>query len=362
MKVGIDGRYAEGNLVGIGKYIKNLCEGLSQRGVECFLFHSYQPKIEIKGKRIRKVLLNTRNRYYFEQVLLPKVLKEKKISVYHAAGNTGIPIFTSTPSVLTVHDIIPLDFKGYFNFSRFPRLSETSYLFRLASSCMKAKKIIAVSDFTKKRVIKTLGVDEDKIKVIYSGVKTGKISSKNKISLPEYFVLNHGGIDVRKNLEGLIRAFKLVRNRFPELKIVITGENPNLRPKLENLAQKLKISDSVIFTGYVREDVLWSLIRNAVCICYPSLMEGYGAPVLEGFAAGIPVITSNVGSLPEVAGDAAILINPRDPNEIAKAIGEVLSNRKKTREMIIKGKKRAKEFTWEKTIEETINLYREVVG
>jgi len=117
MKIGIDGRYAEGKLTGIGQYIEHLVHGLSERDFEAVIFYTKEPLNNFLGKNITSVILPSTSRYHFEQVLLPKALREYKVNLYHAAGNVGVPVFCPKPSVLTVHDIIPLLYPDYFSFS-----------------------------------------------------------------------------------------------------------------------------------------------------------------------------------------------------------------------------------------------------
>lgn len=211
---------------------------------------------------------------------------------------------------------------------------------------------MADSEFTKESLMKRLKIKEDKISVVPLGVAEINEGKLPKELVGQKYILNHGGLDIRKNIERLIKAFVLVHKEFPDLKLVITGKNPYL---------KLKHDDSVIFTGYVDEKTLWALIKNAFCICYPSLTEGFGMPVLEGFKSGVPVICSNTTSLPEIAGDAALLVNPLKEKEIARAIIKVLSDEKLAQSMIEKGKKIAEKFTWEKTIEKTLEIYKSLL-
>lgn len=169
-RIGIDGRYAEGEQLGIGKYIRILALGLARRGFKVTVFYSQKPKYKIPWKDINSVVLLSNSAYVWEQFLLPKALLEKKINLYHAAGNLGVPLFCPCPSVLTVHDIIPLLRRRYFKNSRFGTLSKLSYTLRLATSVFKAMKIITDSEFTKKSLIKRLNVEPSKIKVAHLGV------------------------------------------------------------------------------------------------------------------------------------------------------------------------------------------------
>jgi len=362
MKIGIDGRYAEGRLTGIGKYIRQLVFGLSSRGIEVVLFYSKKPVDEITGNNIYSVILYSKNRYLFEQILLPKALKREKIKLYHAAGNIGVPLFCPCPSVLTVHDIIPLLYPNYFSFSKTQLISKNSYLLRSKLSILRANKVITDSQFTKDSLVKIFKISPSRISVIPLGIdfqKGGgelpKGITKNK------YILNHGGIDIRKNLFRLLEAFAKILPKYPELKLVITGGNETLRPKLEELSQKLGVSKAVVFTGYVDDKILWNLIKNANSLCLPSEIEGFGLPVLEGLAAGVPVVASNISSIPEVAGEAAILVNPNDINEIAEGLEVILTDSALRESLIKKGLSQAKKFSWTKTVEETIKIYKEVL-
>ncbi len=290
-------------------------------------------------------------------------MKEEKVDLYHATGNMGVPLFCPVPAVLTVHDIIPLLFPGYFKYSKYKFLTKFSYLFRLKSSVVKAKKVIADSKYTKKTLVKETGVKPEKVVVIYLGApKVNKEINKLPEGLKDgEYILNHGGIDIRKNLDCLIRSFARVVAKEPQLKLVITGQNEAMAPGLRNEAKILGIEDSVIFPGYVDEKMLWSLIRQANCVCYPSLIEGFGGPVLEGFAAGTPVITSNTTSLVEIASDGAYLVDPEDEGEITKAILKLVKDNDLRKRLIEKGEKRLKDFSWKKTSEETIRIYEEVL-
>jgi glycosyltransferase involved in cell wall biosynthesis len=356
MKIAFDGRYAEGNIAGIGKYIQNLVSILGKKGNECTIFYTRSPQIKITSAKA--VVLNSLNRYHFEQVLLPRALKDSKVDLYHAAGNVGIPLFCPVPAVLTVHDLIPLEIEDYFSYSPAPPLSKFSYITRLKSSINSAAKIITVSEYVKKKLVKKLNVDSGKIQTIYSGspkiVGFGSLPSKLK---GQIYILNHGGIDIRKNLDKLVEAFVLVHRKYKEVKLVITGDNKRIRKELSTQISYLGLDGSVIFTGYVDDKVLNTIIKSAKLICYPTLSEGFGFPVLEGYGAGVPVVSSNTSSIPEVAGEAAILINPKNVYEIAMAIESILQNPVLVKEMVSKGKARYNEFSWEKSVNEHINLY-----
>lgn len=362
MKVAIDARYAETKLVGVGNYIVNLTKTLADLGVEFILFYSRAPEYPIKHRNIKYQVLKTSNSYYFEQVLLAKAIIKNEADLFHAAGNLGVPITKPVPTIVTLHDTIPFELPNYFKYSKFPLISKNSYYFRENISLKLADRIIVLSKFQKNRLMKLFKVDKDKIRIIASGVnKMDKTGNLPRGIEKKSYILNNGGIDLRKNLDNLIMAFSQICQNFPNIKLIITGENRAELNDLKKLAKRLKIKDKVIFTGYVKESRLWSLISNAKCVCYPSLMEGFGQPILEGFEAGVPVITSNITSMPEIAGKAAKLVNPNDKNEIAKALRDVLTDDKVAKEMIKKGYKKVAEYSWAKTAKKTLGIYNQLM-
>jgi len=361
MKIAFDGRYAEGNLAGIGKYAKSLLQELDKRGIRCVIFYSKEPKYKIHGKNIKSVVLRVKNRYLFEQIALPFALAKEQVDLYHAVGNIGIPLVCPVPSILTVHDIIPLEIKNYFSYSQMPFLSKFSYLFRLTTSIFKANKIVTVSSYVKKELAEKLRVSSIKIQTIHSGSpsfdKEGRLPDKLK---NQKYILNNGGIDVRKNLNRLIDAFAIFHKKHLDYRLVITGNNKGIVRQLKKQVAKLKLGHSIVFTGYLDNGSLVAVIKNAEIICYPSLSEGFGFPVLEGFGLGIPVISSNLSSIPEIAGNAAILINPKNIVEIYRAMEKCISDKKLRKSMVSRGNDQYNKFRWDETANEYIALYNHI--
>jgi len=300
--------------------------------------------------------LSESNTFIFEQILLPKAFNRYKIDIYHATGNAGIPLFSKIKSVLTVHDLIPLQIENYFSYSKFPMLSRYIYLLRLKSSLKKASRIVTVSKYTRKE-LKKIGFFGSKTFVIYSGLVAFPKTFRDKNVYGNY-ILNNGGIDVRKNLDGLIKAFSDIKEKYSDLKLVITGENKSCKKELIKLVEKMKLDKSIIFTGYINNNKMASLIKNAKCLCYPSLIEGFGFPVLEAFFFRTPVIASNTSSIPEVAGNAAVLVNPKIREEISGAIMRVLKDNKLRNSLRMAGWAQVKKFSWENTINEYLDLYK----
>jgi len=361
-KIGIDGRYAQGDLVGIGNYIEHLVYGLSKRYFKVIVFYSEEPKNPLKGKNITPVVVNSSNPFSFEQIKLPKLVKKYKIDLFHAVGNMGLGSFLKVPTILTVHDLIPLKDTKYFSNSLFPLFSKASYTLRILSSLHKANKIIAVSKAAKKDIENKFFISSYKIEVIYSGKNFNNTTKSTEFDLKtkKYFIHN-GGMEKRKNIELLMGAFKQVNLKNPQYKLVITGNINNYAKKLQQLAKDLEISDKVIFTGYIEKEKLSYLLKNTAAVCYPSLYEGFGFPVLEGFAAGVPVIASNIPSIVEISQGAATLVEPNSPAQMINAMNSVASGSTNINDKVKKGFSVAKKYSWEKFIKETIEVYKEVL-
>jgi len=364
MIIGFDGRFAQNQLSGVGKYIKNLVEGVAHQGFKCIVFYSQKPKHPIIGKNIKNRIIKG-NKYIWEQAYLPQALKQEKIDIYHATGNVGIPLFCPVPSVLTVHDLIPLIQKNYFSQSRFPPLSKKLYFWRTKTSLWKAQKIITDTKWTKKNIIKFFKISSSKITVIYLNSSLPK-KLDDKVHLrfnlkKENYIINNGGIDRRKNLANLISAFALVQAKIPPIKLVITGQNRELLPILKKEIQQKKLTQKIIFTGFLKEETLWGLLKNALCLCYPSEAEGFGLPIIEAFHTNTPVIASDIPVLREIGDSACLFVNQNQPQKIAQAVIKLIQNPKLQKELITCGQKQARIFSWEKTIEKTIKIYNNLI-
>ncbi|MFY9637853.1 MAG: glycosyltransferase family 1 protein [Methanobacterium sp.] len=275
---------------------------------------------------------------------------------------------TNAPKIATCLDIIGLTLKEY----DFIDKSFKSFSIK----CMKdADKIIAISNYTKNELIKYTKISPEKIKTIYLGAdEQFKKLSKNEIensytenNFPENFILYVGSEQSRKNLPILIKAFyKLKKNyNLKDIKLIKSGK-PQIsdfqRKKLFNLIADLNLQNDIIFTDYVTDYDLVKLYNAANLFVYPSLYEGFGLPPLEAMACGCPVITSNTSSLPEVVGDAGIMIDPNDVNSLTESMYEVLTNDGLKENLSKKSLERSKMFTWKKTANETEKIYEEVLN
>lgn len=359
-------------LTGIQYHIKKLCEALSNRDRDDICIDFLVPKniilknLDISPENCKFVVVNNKfERVFFEQFLLHKFLKKNQYNLYHSPTNT-LPYFSNFPSVVTIHDLLTFDN---------PELcqKDTAIFFRkiLPSSIKKAQKIIVVSNEVKERLKERFNVPENKVTVIHNGVDANfwkknnrqKLEGiKQKYLLPEKFILFVGAIEPKKNLTRLVKAIYILKVKHKiEQKLVVVGKKGWKYNLVFEKIKELKLEQEVCFTGYVSEEDLPSIYSLSDVFAFPSIYEGFGIPVLEAMACEVPVLTSNLGALPETAGGNSYLVNPFNEVEIADGIFQLLSDVNLRNMLLAKGKEWVKGFTWEQSAKETINVYKEVV-
>ena len=265
-------------------------------------------------------------------------------------------------TVVTIHDL------GYEFLPEYHKFPQKFYLNKsTVYAAKKASHLIAVSEATKQDLVTKLGVDPAKITVVYEGFdsKNYKPASKEAIkAVKQKFHLNNyllfvGTIQPRKNLENLLRAYAKVYRKI-DCDIVLSGKRGWLDDKIMELPKELGIGDRVKFLGYTTSEDLPALYSGAKAFVYPSLFEGFGIPILEAFACHTPVLTSNISSMPEVAKDSALLVDPYDIDSIGECIIQIISNDVLRNQLIKRGKDRVQYFSWDKCAEETIKVFEKV--
>ena len=221
-----------------------------------------------------------------------------------------------------------------------------------------ATHVIAVSESTKKDLVEKLGVESDKITVVYEGVDHEKFKVQNaRREVDGEYLLFVGTIQPRKNLVRLIESFSILASQFPNLDLIIAGKKGWLADEIYAAPKNFGVGDKVKFLGYVPEDEIVSLMNGALAFVFPSLYEGFGLVVLEAMACGCPVVISNISSLPEVVGDAGVLVDPYSVGDITRGIKRVLGlGKTQYQDLVEKGLKRAQKFTWQKAAKETIEV------
>ncbi len=270
--------------------------------------------------------------------------------------------------ILTVHDLIrQFDRLGLSTYIRQPTFRDRLDLWLDWQGIRRARHIIAVSHCTKRDLISYAGIPEERITVIYHGIDHNVFYPRPEPKPFDYpYLLFVGSEHPRKNLAALLKAFGHLKQdaRFRQLKMVKVGKaggkELDFRAQTLDSVQGLGLSDEVVFTGYICEEMLANYYSHAECLVLPSLYEGFGWPPLEAMACGCPVIVSNVASLAEITGGAALKIEPHDSDSLASAIAVILTDKNLKRELVSRGFERVKYFTWGRAAKETLKVYEEV--
>ena len=267
-------------------------------------------------------------------------------------------LFVKNPFIVTVHDLVRL----CFAFAK-ETITEKILLKLDTRYIRRASHIIADSQNTRRDLIKYLKIPDDKISVIYCGVDHSIFKPYNVKPSNKPYILYVGSERPRKNLGRLFEAFAELKGEFPELKLVkigVGGRSGKYRRDTIKELDSLGISRDIIFVDWASQLDLAHYYSSAQLLAYPSLYEGFGLPPLEAMACGCPVVTSNTSSLPEVLGKAGIMVNPYDIHALAQAMRQVLTDSQLRDNMIRKGLEQAKRFSWEKTAEQTQEVYNKV--
>jgi len=363
MRIGIEANTYYKNTAGSGVYARNIIDTWTNGlGADNILLFTNKRLSEIdlaKKNNLLNRIFNGIFDVFWMQFVLPIQLLTKKADVLFCPAFLA-PVFSPVPTAVSIFDM---------SFIRFPESCE--YMFRKYLSFFmplikyRADSIITISLFSKKEIIELLHVPENKVRVVYLGYKSifrqieqsDKIDSiRNKYTGGNKFILYVGTIEPRKNIPAIIKAFSCIREKgHINHKFVICGSKGWYYQSIIELIIKLKLQDDVILTGYVDENELPLIYNAADLFVFPSFYEGFGLPVLEAMACGCPVIASNTSSLPEVVGDAGILINPENFEEISDAIVKIIEKPEFRRELVLKGLERAKQFSWEKASKEILD-------
>ena len=368
MRVAIDTRKIHD--FGIGTYIRNLLRQLARidQNTEYILL-CREPDLGIAaqlGPNFRGVVEPSPNYSLREQIHVPWLLRRERPDVYHAPHYV-LPPAVRCRSVVTIHDCIHLMFPQYLP-------NRAAYAYARASmwaAARRSDRILTVSEASKRDILHFFNVKPEKIVVVYNAIDEHFSATpseeqvariRERYQLDHKFVLYVGNIKPHKNLVRLIEAFSQLRRTHDDLKLLIIGDEISKLPALRRAVHRNKLHKFVRFLGYLKDDTLTVLYRLASVFVFPSLYEGFGLPPLEAMASGTPVVTSNVSSLPEVTGDAAVLVDPYDVDSISDGMRRILDDPRLAEELRIKGLKRAREFSWERSVEKTQRVYREVAA
>lgn len=372
MNVGILSWMLDRKRTGVNNYLYNLIKNMVKngKGNEIFLFH-YKKSDDPLYSHVNDVIIPEMPFKLTSTIGLPKTIKNEDIDILHVPVhwyNQISPFLFNREikKVLTIHDLTPI---------LFPKLHtrETNLTWQTSLKLIKnqTNMIICDSVGTKNDCITHLNIPEKRLKVIplaadeqYKPLKDiNKIKEdlKREYDIDYPFILFVGTLEKRKNIPTLIKSFYKLKKSKLNHKLVIVGGKGWKYTQIFNIIKDLNLENDVIFTDYVSDENLVKLYNAADLFVYPSLYEGFGLPPLEAMACGCPVITSNTSSLPEVVGDAGIMVDPNNSNSLAESMIKILKNNQLKEDMGRKSLERASMFSWKKTAKETWDVYKEVL-
>jgi glycosyltransferase involved in cell wall biosynthesis len=366
---------------GVGTYIRNLLQAMAAENAP-HRFHLIcsaedRQQLPVLPANFQVEIYNRRDSSRLDHYSLPRLLRKLHVDLTHIPFHR-VPLLMAKPYVVTIHDLSSLfydDATGILHAAR---------VFRLKRGLERASRVIAVSGATRRDVVNLVPQAADRVRLIYNapdpqfiarGVLTAagsaaatarerhRILERYQIRYP--FLLYAGSIRPQKNIPRLIEAFAVVRQKledhggYKDLRLIIIGDDISRYPNVRRAVIQSRVEHCVRFLGFIPLETLRVFHELATAFVFPSLYEGFGLPPLEAMASGTPVIASEVSSLPEVVGGAAMLVNPENVFDIARGITEVLLNPELREEMITRGRRQAARFSWARTAREVLAVYEE---
>ncbi|GEA17233.1 glycosyltransferase family 4 protein [Moorella sp. E306M] len=363
MRIAINARFLIQRLTGVQRYAREITRGIARllgpENIKLIAPAGAAP--EFVGLEVFHYGGFVRG-HAWEQVVLPMAVRRNRTDLLFSPGNTG-PILVSD-QVVTVHDVGVFARPEGFN-PNFVRW----YQFLLPRLTQQVRRVVTISEFSKREIVKYLGISPDKITVIPNGVserftpmeQRAILAFKEARRLPERFILGLASRAPNKNFGGLLKAWQYLceRTELKDLWLVVAG-GVSRTLQIDPANAGMQNLPWVYDLGYVSDEDLPALYNAADVFVFPSFYEGFGLPPLEAMACGTPVVVSSTASLPEVVGDAGVYVNPYDVEDIAQGIYRVLTDQELRRQLREKGLARAKLFTWERSAKETLRVFEEV--
>ena len=369
MRIGVDARLIYHQPAGISRYTWHLLHALAklEPNDEFLVFqHRKDSSPLIQQANFRRATLYAPVHRALEQWMLPIELWRFSLDLIHSTDFIP-PLHAPIPAVITVHDL------AFLHWPHFLTADSAAYYGQIDRAVKKASHIIVPSESTKRDLIAQLGAAESKVSVIYEAADPSfrplplaatRQTVIQDFHLPAKFVLCVGTIEPRKNVSGLLHAFHQLRQRYnvDDVGLVIVGSHGWLYEETLETVKKLNLQTYTFFLGRVDDANLHRLYVAARCHIHPAHYEGFGLPPLEAMACGTPTIVSHSGSLPEVVNDAALLVDPNNPDEMAQAMHQLLTDDQLHAELREKGFQRARCFSWENAARRTLEVYRKVLN
>ncbi|NOR14637.1 MAG: glycosyltransferase [Candidatus Aminicenantes bacterium] len=376
MRIGLDLRPFLKDATGIGVYYRNLLFSLAEIDItnEYFLFSSsfkdrfpvaqlppFQQK-RVCDRRWPSQLVN----WLWSRMQRPRLETIFKIALDLTHSPTPLLLPSKGKSIVTVHDLFFWEHPEMVD-----RKTRNLFLKYTRNSLRQADGVIAVSQYTKDEAVRRFALDPDKVRVIHHGLKKGldpdetgvmEAVLKSKFRLPDRFLLFVGADEPRKNLPALIDALKLVHEMSEKIVLVVAGGKGSDRTRVEARITSQNLTSSVRFLGYLSDAELSALYRLATLVVLPSLCEGFGFPLLEAMASGVPIVASETSALPEIGQDAARYFDPSSAEAISQTILQVLEDESLQQKLVERGRLRLRDFSWTRSAEQTLDFYSEVVA
>ena len=361
--IGLNGRFLVAQRTGVQRSAYRLFESILKAGSEFHfvLFTGESEKFAREWQRSNVTVVTSSlsqrsvfKNHAWEQVILPRLAKKHGVDILHCPANLA-PVLYGGKSVVNIHDLCFLVQPAWFSWS-----FRLIYGWLVPLIAKRASRIITNSNYSKNDILELLKIDTNRLRLTYWAVDP--LFYQHALPYPERDkrILFVGSLEPRKNLKGLLEAFNLYRSQNPasRLKLTIVGcESPLFAGERYNLGE---FASEIDFVGYISDNDLAKLYGNSLALVYPSFYEGFGFPPLEAMAAGTPVITSHNSSLPEVVGEAALLVDPSNPQDISRAIEEVLKP-EKAAQLIALGNAQVRLFQWKDVGDHMVDIYRELL-
>lgn len=386
MRIGIDARFFRKSTGGIGRYTRALIRELAKidKVNEYIVYITPEDEKEydeltqnllvspsqggkLKTKNFQKKVIPITHYSMSEQTKLLRILQEDKLDLVHFT-NFNHPLFYKGRFVVTIHDLTLMIYPS--TKVKQSVVKKFGLKMTMNNAVKKAQKVIAVSEATKKDIVNVLNAKQDKIKVIYEGIddeyqKSSVISRQLsvKYGIKKPYLLFISQWRPHKGIIQLVEAFEILKNKYKiPHQLVIVGKPNKDFPEIAEAIKKSSASKDIITPGFIAEEDLPGLYREASAFVFPSHYEGFGLPPLEAMASGVPVVASKVSCMPEILGDAAFYFDPYDPEDMAKQINKVLENAPLRRMMLKKGFHQIKKYSWSKMAEQTLEVYQKVLS
>lgn len=367
VKIAVDIRDLRIARTGARTYLEELISEFKKLESDTIQFYFYDTGIPVYTGRNSILKLIEHIRFFiWKQIQLPLKAASDGCDIIFCTDYFVPYIHLGYKTISVFHDAFFFEYPGHYN-----KLWLLLFKSIGIGAANRSFAIVTPTRYTKERISELAGISRDKIRVVYEGPKS-LCTSETEISsdpeaIPEKYLLHVGTMEKRKNIVRLLKAFKLLLNNHPSMKLVLTGQfspkkDMDDREEIMKYIAKNDLSKNIIFTGYVSDTELDSYYKNAMAYVFPSLNEGFGIPILEAFQAGIPVLVAGNSCLPEVGGGAVEIFDPYDPIDIFNKIERVLSDNERRDQMVRMGMERLEQFSWENAAKELVRLFREASG